>query len=220
VYEGEEDAPFFIFGLSTVPWVPEGTAIGTTTSVLPSSLADASVNASIAFDDVNDGVYAGPRAGSRQDILDSICTVSAWNTSDSINYPTDDLRLFQVFPEETLTSAPTPSPTPAPTLAPSSASEASEPSAAPTSVASEKTNSNGGGDDEGSQFGTLSDKEFTILVVCLIVTVVALAASCWYLRRRKGASGEELRRSIYEISNSLHRHDEISSVAPPFKLHS
>jgi hypothetical protein len=112
VYQGTEAAPSFIFGLSTVPWSPSGTVIGTTTSLLPSSLTNTGLNVSIEFDDVNGGAYAGPLYGTQKDLLSSLCAPISWNRSDVINYPVNPLPHFDVyFPSSSPTLSPTPPPT-------------------------------------------------------------------------------------------------------------
>lgn len=83
VYVGNEADPVFVFGLSTGPWVTDGTDIGTTNSVCPESLTEGGVNGSIAFSIVDNGAYYGPQLGTKNELLASICNSQNWLTSDS-----------------------------------------------------------------------------------------------------------------------------------------
>lgn len=127
VYQGSESDPSFLFGLGTVPWSPLESTIGTTSCILPSALATSELNVSVAFDDVNDGVYSGPFHGSQSELLLNICTVSKWNKSDSIRYPVDSLPLFEVYPSD-----PSPSANPTCTSALSTVSPSVGPALVPT----------------------------------------------------------------------------------------
>jgi hypothetical protein len=112
VYSGDSSSPYFLFGLSLVPWVPLGTTLDTSNSVLPSSLASSGVNASVYFDDVDNAMYNGPTSGTKTQLQNWICDSANWLTSDSTWYSPSELQPFLVIQS----SSPTLSPTHVPTL--------------------------------------------------------------------------------------------------------
>ena len=107
VYVGEEAAPTFIFGLSTNPWVEEGTEITTTNSVLPTQLAVPDINASIFFDIVNNGHYNGIMVGTKISLLNSICKYQNWEYSDTKYYTPNTTSFTIVTNGRSPTIAPT-----------------------------------------------------------------------------------------------------------------
>ncbi|CAE7513339.1 unnamed protein product [Symbiodinium microadriaticum] len=184
-YVGDDLAPFFVFGLSTVPWVTDGSTIDSSSSVLPAGLSDSGVNASIAFDGVHNGAYGGPTEGTRQMMLDSICNPLLWATSDYIEFPPGDVQDFQVYPSR-VTATPTCVPTEG-------------------TGGDSQTGKNGGEADNG-KYGTLSSNEFMVIVACLSVTlVVALFVGCRCSRYYKHVwRAEEIRTSLRDIPENIH----------------
>ena len=96
VYIGEESDPLFIFGLSTNPWVTDGSDIGTTDSVCPTSLYGNGISNSVYFSTVDNGIYKGIRVGTKDELLTSICNNSLWTTSDDNNFSPDN-SAFTVY---------------------------------------------------------------------------------------------------------------------------
>lgn len=195
VYTGDDTNPFFIFGLSTVPWVTEGSTVGTTTSVLPLGLADSGVNASIAFDDVDNGQYAGRMAGSQETLLDNICNTQQWSVSDSDRYSSGDIIDFDVY-----SSKDTRTPT---------ARVTSNPTGVPT-VMDKK------GNNASNRYGSLRDQEFTILVVCLPVAILTTLFAIWlWIHRCKPMSkSTEERLSLYEVPDAGHQQHSQNPLTP------
>ena len=106
VYVGDEADPTFVFGLSTTPWVTDGSNIGTTDSVCPDQLVQSGVNASVAFSTVDNGAYYGNNMGTKDELLTSICSPQAWHTSDSTPFAANNTA-FVVYATSV---APSPSP--------------------------------------------------------------------------------------------------------------
>lgn len=107
VYVGSASDPTFLFGLSTSPWVEQGTPIDTTNSVCPAALIDNGINASIFFNYPENGMYAGPRIGTKNELLDKICNSTYWLTSDTEYYDYRNLSQFYVIDPASVTLEPT-----------------------------------------------------------------------------------------------------------------
>lgn len=82
-YQGNASTPMFIYALNAEgnPGEWQSTASSTNTSALPQGLTNAT-NA-IAFDEVDNGYYAGITSGTQTELLSAISNTANWTTSNS-----------------------------------------------------------------------------------------------------------------------------------------
>jgi hypothetical protein len=113
VYSGDSSSPYFIFGLSIIPWATPGATIDTNNCFLPTALTNAGVSASIYFNDIDNALYNGTVTGTKSQLQNWICNSANWLTSDSTLYSPTQLRAFTVLPSS---SSPTASPSAVPSL--------------------------------------------------------------------------------------------------------
>lgn len=111
VYSGDSSSPYFLFGLSLIPWVPLGITIDTSNSVLPSSLESTDVNASVYFNDIDNAMYSGTSSGTKVQLQNWICDSTNWLTSDSTLYSPSQLQPFSVIESSSPSLSPTRVPT-------------------------------------------------------------------------------------------------------------